>query len=74
MTVGGDFITALQSQRGIGNVSSETEQHLKHEFRKFGGSDASHTTLATAVDAERGRPQRQAATLRRLREGLLGAA
>jgi hypothetical protein len=58
MTIAGHFITDLQREQKIGHVSSETEQHLKHEFRKLGGSDASHTVLA--------------ATLRRLREGLLG--
>jgi hypothetical protein len=40
MTAAGDFITALQQEQRIGNVSSETEQHLKHEFRKL-GRDAS---------------------------------
>jgi hypothetical protein len=40
MTTAGDFITALQQEQRIGNVSSETEQHLKHEFRKL-GRDAS---------------------------------
>jgi hypothetical protein len=71
MTVAGDFITSLQDEQKKGNVSSETEQHLKHEFRKLGG-DAPNSTLAAAVDAEVDRLERQAATLRRLREGLLG--
>jgi hypothetical protein len=70
MTVAGKFITNLQAEQKIGNVSSETEQHLKHEFRKF-GRDASSTTLAAAVEAEIVRLERQAATLRRLRESLL---
>jgi hypothetical protein len=72
MTVAGNFIIALQQEQRIGNVSYETEQHLKHEFRKLGGPDASHTVLATAVEAEIDRLERQAATLRRLRESLLG--
>ena len=70
MTIAGDFITALQQEQPIGNVSSETEQHLKHEFRKL-GRDASGPTLAVAVEAEIARLERQAATLRRLRESLL---
>jgi len=71
MTIAGNFITALQQEQLIGNVSSETEQHLKHEFRKLGGPNASHTMLVAAVDAEIDRLGRQAATLRRLRENLL---
>lgn len=71
MTIAGDFITDLQTEQRIGNVSSETEQHLRHEFRKL-GRDASGTVLAAAVEAEINRLERQAATLRRLRETLLG--
>jgi hypothetical protein len=71
MTIAGEFITDLQAEQRIGNVSSETEQHLKHEFRKL-GRDASGPMLAVAVEAEIVRLERQAATLRRLRDGLLG--
>jgi hypothetical protein len=71
MTIAGNFITALQEQQRIGNVSSETEQHLKYEFRTL-GRDASGPTLAEAVEAEINRLARQADTLRRLRECLLG--
>jgi hypothetical protein len=74
MTIAGNFITALQQEQRIGNVSAETEQHLKHEFRKLGGADASNSVLAVAVDAEIDRLERQAVTLRRLRENLLGVA
>jgi hypothetical protein len=73
MNIARNFITALQQEQRIGNVSSETEQHLKHEFRKL-GSDASHTMLAAAVNAEIDRLERQAATLRLLQEGLLGVS
>jgi hypothetical protein len=73
MTIAGDFITALQQEQRIGNVSSETEQHLKHEFRRL-GRDASTTILAAAVNAEIDRLERQADALRRLRETLLGVA
>jgi hypothetical protein len=72
MTIAGNFIAALQQEQRDGNVSSETEQHLKHEFRRLGGSDASQNMLTAAVDAEIDRLDRQAATLRRLRVGLLG--
>jgi hypothetical protein len=74
MSIAGDFIAAVQLEQRIGNVSSESEQHLKHEFRKLGGGDASRTILAAAVDAEINRLERQAATLRRFRESLLGVA
>jgi hypothetical protein len=66
MTPARQFIADLQRERHLGNVSSETEQHLKHEFRKL-GRDASDATLATAVDAEIERLEREAATLRKLR-------
>jgi hypothetical protein len=71
MTIVGNFIASLQQEQRIGNVSSETEQHLKHEFRKL-GRDASNSVLAGAVDAEISRLERQADTIRRLRERLLG--
>jgi hypothetical protein len=70
MTIAGQFITSLQDEQKKGNVSSETEQHLKHEFRGL-GRDATGLMLATAVAAEIARLDRQAATLRRLRESLL---
>jgi hypothetical protein len=62
MSVARDFITALQREQRIGNVSSETEQHLKQEFRTL-GRDASNAMLTAAVDAEIDRLKRQAATL-----------
>jgi hypothetical protein len=71
MTTAGDFIADLQRERRTGNVSGETEQHLKHEFRRLGW-DASDATLATAIDSEIDRPEREAATLRKLRAGLFG--
>jgi hypothetical protein len=73
MSTAGQFITDLQREQRIGNVSSETEQHLKHEFRKL-GSDASGSMLAAAVEAEINRLERQATTLRSMRETLLGGA
>jgi hypothetical protein len=70
MTMAEQFISALQSERRFGNVSSETEQHFKSEFRHL-GRYASAVTLTAAVEAEIIRLERQAATLRRLRESLL---
>ena len=46
----------------MGNVSYETEQHLKHEFRRL-GQDASAPTLVAAVEAEIKRLERQVGTL-----------
>jgi hypothetical protein len=63
MTTAGQFIADLQKERRIGNVSGETEQHIKHEFRTLGW-DASDVTLAIAVDSEIDRLEREAATLR----------
>jgi hypothetical protein len=68
-----EFIARLQSERRGGNVSSETEQHLKHEFRKL-SRDASDLILSAAVDPEIDRLEREAATLRKLRETLFGVA
>jgi hypothetical protein len=73
MTIAANFIADLQAERKIGNVSYETEQHLKHEFRKL-GRNASGPMLAAAAEAEFERLERQAVTLRRLRAGLLGVA
>ena len=70
MSTAGQFIAELQRERRSGNVSSETEQHLKHEFRKL-GRDASEPTLAAAIGAEIDRLSREAATLRKLRDACL---
>ena len=51
MTAAGRFIAELQRERRGGDVSSETEQHIKHEFRKL-GRDAPALTLVTAVEVE----------------------
>jgi hypothetical protein len=73
MTIAGQFIAHLQREQRLGNVSSETEQHLKHEFRKL-GRDMSNTALAVAVQAEIERLERQVATLRRLCDALCWAS
>ena len=73
MSAAGQFIAELQRERRSGKVSSETEQHLKHEFRKLGW-DASAAVLAAAVAEEIDRLDRESATLRRLRADLFGAA
>jgi hypothetical protein len=73
MSIATQFIAELQRERRSGNVSSETEQHLKHEFRTL-GRDASESTLAAAVESEIDRLIKEAATLRRLRDVLFGVA
>jgi transcription initiation factor TFIIIB Brf1 subunit/transcription initiation factor TFIIB len=73
MSTARQFIAELQRERQRGNVSSETEQHLKHEFRTL-GRDASESNLAAAVETEIDRLIREAATLRKLRDVLFGVA
>jgi hypothetical protein len=73
MTAAADFIAQLQQERRGGNVSGETEQHLKHEFRKL-GRDASVPILSAAIGSEIDRLEREAETLRRLRDTVLGVA
>jgi hypothetical protein len=73
MSTASRFVSALQHEQRTGNVSAETEQHLKHEFRKLGW-DASGSVLAAAVQAEIERLGRQATTLRKLRQTLLDVA
>jgi hypothetical protein len=73
MSMAGKFIAELQRERRSGNVSSETEQHLKHEFRAL-GREASDSALAAAVGAEIDRLNREAATLGKLRVALFGVA
>jgi hypothetical protein len=71
MSIAAQFIAELQRERRIGNVSSETEQHLKHEFRTL-GREASDAALAAAIGAEIDRLTREAATLRKLRAAMFG--
>jgi hypothetical protein len=73
MSMARQFIADLQRERRSGNVSSETEQHLKHEFRTL-GREASDSALATAIGAEMDRLTREAATLRKLRTAMFGVA
>jgi hypothetical protein len=72
MTAAGQFIAELHRERRSGKVSSETELHLKHEFRRLGW-DASAATLAGAVREEIDRLDREAVTLRKLSADLFGA-
>ena len=69
LTVAGQFIADLQKERRLGNISSESEQHLKHESRKLGW-DAPNTTLAAAIGSEIDRLECVAATLRKMRAEL----
>jgi hypothetical protein len=71
MTAASQFIAQLQNERRAGNISGETEQHLKHEFRKL-GRQASSSTLWSAIAAEIDRLEQEAATLRKLRASVLG--
>jgi hypothetical protein len=73
MSITGQFIAELQRERRSGNVSSETEQHLKHEFRSL-GRDASGSALAAAIGTEIDRLTREAGTLRELRAAMFGVA
>jgi hypothetical protein len=73
MTAAAEFIAQLQSERRGGKVSGETEQHLKHEFRKL-GRDASDPMLSAAIGSEIDRLEREAATLRSLRSAVFGVA
>ena len=73
MSIAGQFIAELQRERRSGNVSSETEQHLKHEFRQL-GRDAPNAALAAAVGVEIDRLSREAGTLGKLRAALFGVA
>lgn len=62
-------IAEFHKERQSGKVSSETELHLKHVFRKCGW-DTPAATLAAAVGEEINRLEREAATLRKLRADL----
>jgi len=71
MTVARQFVAELHREPRSGKVSSETELHLKHEFRKLVWN-APGSTLAAAVGDEIDRLNREAATLRKLRADVLG--
>jgi hypothetical protein len=70
MTLTIRLLVELQKERQRGNISGETEQHLKHEFRKL-GRDASLETLARAVRSESDRLEREAALLRQMEMAIL---
>ena len=71
MTASRRFVAELQRERRGGNLSSETEQHIKHEFRKL-GRNAAALTLTAAVEVEIDRLNREAATLRKLCDDIFG--
>jgi hypothetical protein len=73
VTSAAQFIAELQRQPQSGNLSSETEQHLKYEFRRL-GLEAEDATLAAAVGSEINRLEHEAATLRQIRAELFGVA
>jgi hypothetical protein len=72
MITAGQFIAERQRERRSGRVSSGTEQHREHAFRKLGW-EATEAMLATAVGSEVDRLEREAATLRTFRSWLLRA-
>jgi hypothetical protein len=49
MTAAGQFIVERHRERRSGKVSSETELHLKHEFRRLGW-DTPGSMLAYGAD------------------------
>jgi hypothetical protein len=71
MTTAAQFIAELQRERRSGHVSAETEQHLRHEFRKIGRAGAD-VMFATAIGVEVDGLEREAATLRTLQAALFG--
>ena len=70
MTLTIRLLVELQKERQRGTISGETEQHLKHEFRKLGRT-ASFETLAAAVRSESDRLEREAAFLRQMEKAIL---
>lgn len=71
MTTAGTLTAALGSERRQGNLSAETEQHLRHELRRIGWQSPD-AALLVPLDLEIARLEREAATLRRLRAEILG--
>jgi hypothetical protein len=66
-----EFVAELGRQRRSGNLSSDTEQHVKQELRSLGW-EAEDAKLLAAVDSEIDRLEREAATLRKMRAELFG--
>ncbi len=73
MTTAGTLTAALGAERRKGNLSAETEQHLRHELRRCGWQ-SEDAALVEPINLEIERLEREAATLRRLRAEILGKA
>ncbi len=66
-TAAGYFISLLAKERQAGIVTIETEQHLKHDFRKLSWR-ADDAILAASVSTQIERLEKEAVALRRLRD------
>jgi len=65
------FVSAVKEQMRLGNVTANTEHHLRREFSQLGW-DRDHAFHAAKVDQEVGRLEREAETLRALRAAWFG--
>ncbi len=72
-TTAGALTAALQAERQRGNLSAETEHHLRHELRRAGWR-SEDAVLIEPLSREIERLEREAATLRKLRAGIFGVA
>lgn len=73
MTTAGTLTAALGAERRKGNLSAETEHHLRHELRRRGWQ-AEDAALVEPLSLEIERLEREAATLRKLRADIFGDA
>jgi hypothetical protein len=72
-TTAGALTFALRAERQKGNLSAETEAHLRHELRRRGWhSDEARMVEPITLEIER--LEREAATLRKLRATMFGIA
>ena len=65
------FVAAVKEQMRLGNVTANTEHHLRREFSQLGW-DRDHSFHAAKVDLEIGRLEKEAETLRTLRKAWFG--
>jgi hypothetical protein len=72
-TAAGYFISLLAKERQAGIVTTETEQHLKHDFRKLSWR-ADDAVLAASVSTQIERLEKEAVALRKLRALCFGVA
>jgi hypothetical protein len=72
-TTAGALTFALRTERQNGNLSAETEAHLRHEMRRRGWQ-SDEARLVEPITQEIDRLEREAATLRKLREAMFGIA